>query len=230
MKLPDDCAIWLYGSHARGDSDQLSDVDVLVVSNEAVDSTLIPTELRVRNQLAIARYSWGEIEGMARYGSLFLQHLRLEGRTVLEGPRAKDRLRDVLGTLAGYTKAKQDLAAFRAVLTDVRESVVSIDCFTFELATVATVFRHACILGCSLAGSPCFSRIGPIARLVGAWSLAPNWLEEFPVLYAYRMYAEGRSLRPEPAPRRMIERWCSRADRLLHEIRYRNEDRQYGQD
>jgi predicted nucleotidyltransferase len=70
--------IWLYGSQARGDTDTLSDVDVLVAGE--VDAEALGQLPYSQPQLSVVRYDWDELELMASYGSLFLHHVRLEGR------------------------------------------------------------------------------------------------------------------------------------------------------
>lgn len=218
MILSDDCAIWLYGSHARGDADSLSDVDVLVVSDRAIDVHAIASVVCLPSRLSVARYAWREIEGMAEYGSLFLRHLQLEGRTLIEEIAVRGRLEKLLATLPGYSLAGRDLKGFHTVLDDVRSSLRSDAHLTFELATVATLFRHACILGCALCGSPCFSRFKPVTWLVQHWGLASSWSDDFPTLYAYRMYADARCERPSKPSRAMARLWCERAGILLGKL------------
>lgn len=225
MSASDDCTVWLYGSHARGDADRLSDVDVLVVSDLPIDDGPIPSIACSPSPLSIARYSWAEIEGMAEYGSLFLRHVQLEGRVLCEGSAVRGRLGAVLSSLPQYSLALRDLEGFRAVLADVENSLGSDAHLTFELATVATLFRHACILGCAVSGNPCFSRFEPVTRVVRHWALASNWPEEFPELYAYRMYAEGRSERRAKPSHDMARVWCDRAGILLGELRVQIHER-----
>jgi len=58
--------LWAYGSNARGDSDATSDFDVLSVADFPVSDTEIVSKLGVRElPLAISRYSWSEVYGMA---------------------------------------------------------------------------------------------------------------------------------------------------------------------
>ncbi|MBI4527733.1 MAG: nucleotidyltransferase domain-containing protein [Deltaproteobacteria bacterium] len=224
MTLDGDCAIWLYGSHARGDADSLSDVDVLVVSNRDMDPEALPSVVASPSRLSITRYAWREIEGMAEYGSLFLRHIQLEGCALREGTAVRGRMVNLLSTLPRYSLAGRDLKGFQTVLADVRASLDSEVHLTFELATLATLFRHACILGCAVCGSPCFSRFGPIAQLVRQWGLSSTWSDEFPALYAYRLYASGRSQRPGKPSREMARLWCDRAAILLAELEVRVHD------
>lgn len=218
MTLSGDCAVWLYGSHARGDADSLSDVDVLVISDRTLSLDAIEAAVGSPSRLSVARYAWREIEAMAEYGSLFLRHLQLEARAVSEDIAVQGRLGQLLSALPKYSLAGRDLKGFQNVLDDVRGSLGSDAYVLFELATVATLFRHACILGCALSDSPCFSRFEPVTRLVRRWGLASSWSNDFPILYAYRMYADGRSGRPGKPSRDMACLWCDRAEALLCEL------------
>jgi hypothetical protein len=213
-----DSAVWLYGSHARGDADSLSDFDVLVVTNSDMDPALLASVIGSPAYASITQYTWNEIEGMAKYGSLFLRHIQLEGRVLREEALVRGRMMNLLSTLPQYSLAGRDLKGFQTVLADVRASLESDAHITFELATLATLFRHACILGCAVSGSPCFSRFGPVAQLVRYWGLSSNWSDDFPALYVYRLYASGRAQRPAKPSRQMARLWCDRAEILLGEL------------
>ena len=92
--------MWLYGSHARGQVDPLSDQDVLVVSDVAIEfeclQSISPITL---HGASVSRYTWKEIKGMAAYGSLFLQHLRLEAVPLYESTGSEGFLRSLLDNL-----------------------------------------------------------------------------------------------------------------------------------
>lgn len=221
MTRSGDCAVWLYGSHARGDADSLSDVDVLVVSDCSLSLDAIASIVGSPPRLSIVRYAWSEIEAMVEYGSLFLRHLQLEARAVSEDIEVQGRLGQRLSALPRYSLAGRDLKGFQTVLNDVRGSLGTDMHLTFELATVATLFRHACILGCALSGSPCFSRFEPVTHIVQRWGLASSWPYEFPALYEYKMYADGRSERPGKPSCHMAQLWCDRAETLLGELEVR---------
>lgn len=221
MTVSGDCAIWLYGSHARGDADSLSDVDLLVVSDHTINKDVITSIVGSTSHVSIALYGWREIEGMAAYGSLFLRHLQLEAYAILEDMAVRDRLGQLLSMLPRYSLATRDVIGFHTVLNDVRSSLNSDPHLVFELATIATLFRHACILGCALSGDHCFSRFEPVTRVVRRWGLASSWSREFPSLYSYRMYADARSAPPGKPSRDMVQLWCDRAEVLLSEIEVR---------
>ena len=221
MTVSGDCAIWLYGSHARGDADSFSDVDLLVVSDHTINKDVITSIFGSTLRVSIAFYNWREIEGMASYGSLFLQHLQREACAVQEDMEVRGRLGQLLSTLPRYSLATRDLKGFHTVLNDVRSSLTSDPHLMFELATVATLFRHACILGCALSGEPCFSRFEPVTHVVRRWGLVSSWSDEFPSLYGYRLYADARSTSPGQPSHDMVQMWCDRAEVLLGELEVR---------
>ena len=105
--------------------------------------------------VSISRYSWDEIRGMARYGSLFLHHIRLEGRPLYEAESCRGRLHATVAELGEYTLARRDIRGFKVVLADIAESLESGGSRVFELSVLATVIRHASILGCWLIGALC---------------------------------------------------------------------------
>lgn len=219
MTIDSSYALWLYGSHARGNSDKFSDLDVLFVSSGEGNHCPMQDLSDFAASPSISRYSWREVERMAQYGSLFLRHVQLEGRRVRETGSAKGRLSTILSTLGPYQLATRDLVGFRTVLSDASESLRSgAASLFFEVSTIATVFRHASILGCSLSGTPCFSRIEPVSQVVSGWRLPKKWADEFPRLYQYRLYADGRVARVNPPSNSFAWTWCRRTRRLLEKL------------
>jgi hypothetical protein len=68
----------LYGSHARGDGDERSDVDLLAVADGGAPSTAFGRHLN------FSRYPLELVLRRARSGDLFALHLVSEGRVVFE--------------------------------------------------------------------------------------------------------------------------------------------------
>ena len=156
----------LYGSCARGDQDADSDVDILTVGSWQ-------------------DYSWGDIDRLREYGSLFLLHLKREGRVVDASPIGAAKWRSTLANLPPYRRARSDVEAFRIVLGDVRTSLAHEDApIGFEAAVLARTLRHAAILACYLQGVPNFSRYGSVERALDGFELAGSDGAEFPILYA----------------------------------------------
>jgi hypothetical protein len=160
-----DTDIWLYGSRARGDADAESDTDLLVIS----DNPAAGWEWGVRFGCAsISRYSWAEITTMAAYGSLFLDHVKRDARRLDTQGYGADRFNNLLATLGPYRRAGVDLIGFEAALADCRKSLANGGWPDYELEVVATVTRHAALLGAYCAGRPdygresCFRAVGDV--------------------------------------------------------------------
>jgi len=208
-----DRSIWLYGSHARGSVDALSDRDLLLVSDNPreLGSGLLPFSETAN----ISQYSWQEIEGMARYGSLFLHHIRLEGMCLYEDEAVAGRLGEVLQGLGRYTRADKDLRGFRTTLNDIREGIDDDARLPFELSVLATLIRHSCVLISYLIGQSTFGRLDPVRVVASHFSLDSTITTDFPGLYCYRLLADGRARECMPLPVGLIKLWLNRADRVL---------------
>ena len=117
-------AVWLYGSHARGVPDGQSDIDVLVAADRSRSTDEILQELPVSMKFAsVSLYTWDELSAMASYGSLFLQHLKLEAYPLYESPSRRGKLRELLEGLRDYEFANRDIRGFKTVLDDVEEAL-----------------------------------------------------------------------------------------------------------
>lgn len=112
----------VFGSDARGDSDQLSDHDVLVVTDR--DVRLSEGELEQLNQelgfqCSFALYSMDRIRQMHSYGHLFSWHLFLESKKISNN---RDFI-DELGRPSDYTSAKDDIIELYNLLRSVSHSL-----------------------------------------------------------------------------------------------------------
>jgi hypothetical protein len=218
-------SIWIYGSVARGDVDDRSDIDVLVVGDAddwrhllASNETVAPLVDKGR-ELSPMRFTWRELEAMASYGSLFLHHVKIEGRPLVS--QADDALADLLKTLPPYDRAAQEIRAFRTVLQDVRRSIVGGHSPAFELAVIATALRHAFILGCYVTGEPDFGRTSPFRRLCPILDQPPLMASDLATLYQFRLYQHDRAPAPFHATTKDVRNWLEIADALIASIQER---------
>lgn len=223
MAMKPATSIWLYGSTARGDADELSDVDVLVISDDdewqsslhvAIDGTVAPES----RQLSTLHFRWREIYAMAEYGSLFLHHLRLEGRSLAD---EDGRFAQLLGELPPYSRAGQEVRAFQTVLSDARRSIAGEHSPPFELSVIGTALRHAFILGCYVSGQPDFGRTTPFHRLCAILGEAPSLARKLATLYEFRLYQHDRAPIPFTPTTADVHQWLERADALVTTIQDR---------
>jgi|GEM_PF-6554399 len=163
-------AIILFGSRARGDSDVFSDVDVVAFANVRRATELHDIHQRLQHnrrleKTEITLYSTFTAEDMATKGSLFLWHLRLEGKVLL----ARDEwLAGLMAKLAPYPRQRAllDLATLQRILDDIDNGLRVTSLTTpFEAASLYTVLRNTGIIASFVSGSPLFSRRLPVEWL-----------------------------------------------------------------
>ncbi|MEO8289369.1 MAG: nucleotidyltransferase domain-containing protein [Gaiellaceae bacterium] len=225
MALRHGTSVWLYGSFARGDADELSDIDILVAGGDgewrdavSQDPQLAWLELS-GHAFSPMQFSWGELEAMCAYGSLFLHHVKLEGRAVT--PEENDPLEQLLAGLPRYRRATDEMQAFTVVLQDVAKSLRGDHSPNFEMAVVATALRHAFILGCYVTGQPDFGRASPFETLSATLRLSPETVDELQTLYGFRLHQQGRSDLPFDATTQDVVTSTERAATLFQDIQRR---------
>ena len=166
-------AIRLFGSRARGDADNISDADVLIVSQlphlgESHDE-VAKASLRLReefgDQLSLGHYSEERIRKMYHDGDLFAWHIHKESLKI--GYKCDDFL-DAL-VPADYANAIQDLETFLSIAAGVHDSLSAAPgnaCY--EAGLLFMVSRNiAMSASWYVPGGPFFGRDSPF-RLQGA--------------------------------------------------------------
>jgi hypothetical protein len=208
--------IALYGSRARGDYDEHSDIDVLAV----VDRSSCAAVIRQEAKQNISSYTWAEFEAMHSYGSLFLWHLKLQSQPLKYNSLGLERFNLLMNTLPEYNRAAIDIASFRLSLADVREALTIGDStYEYELSCIATTVRHSCILGCYLLGAPEFGRYTAVARFCRMAGLPAEIAKKFVRLYQFRMMS-ARDAKPPicGALDAYAEDWLIQSTRILEEV------------
>ncbi len=92
IESPSIDAAAIFGSCARGDSDQLSDRDILLVSKDSKSLRLTATHLESMGW-SCSVFTWSQFSRECRRKSLFVQHLKLESIVIKD---THDRLQDSL--------------------------------------------------------------------------------------------------------------------------------------
>ena len=152
--------VWMFGSCARDESNRCSDVDVLVVSDDAeLPATTIDCLLKkFGRNMDVAHYSYRGLQALADQGSLFAWHLRYEGVPLY---RKVNRLETILDDMEPYARHVEDLEVLLTVFDDALASLPNRAAVQFDLGIVATVVRNTGIIMHDLLGGRDFSPAAP---------------------------------------------------------------------
>lgn len=154
-------AVALFGSRARGDGEESSDVDLLLVTSEDT-----PRHVAMGN-LSLSLYPQADLFNRARKGDLFVCHLALEAKVIHDPEGLLPALKDTLKLRSSYNTeiaAASDLgwllARFARALPD------------FELVNrrIAWCVRTILIARSAEAGKPVFSA-AHLASFAGAFGI-----------------------------------------------------------
>jgi predicted nucleotidyltransferase len=210
-------AIWLYGSYARKDNDSNSDIDILVIGSIDVNAVLKHFDYD-RERISISQYSWEEINKMASYGSLFIYHLKTEGRLIESTIYGKKWCENIFKLLVPYHHIERDLIAFQNCVEDVESGIDMGSTPCFELSVLATVLRHSSVLASYLIGKPVFGRLEPFQFVARYWNFEDDIIDNFEVLYQFRLFEDGRGSLPFEATRNDVSIWVIRSKRYLDRL------------
>jgi predicted nucleotidyltransferase len=212
-------SIYLYGSTARGSTDEKSDCDIFVAINDCSDENYLLLLKSIENwhpeyKFEFAFYQMSTIKQMCEKGSYFLWHIKSEGKELYHSDYTFNEL---LKTLKPYNSTRNDFMEYSEILDDIAESL-SIDETTieYELAILATLVRNTCIGACYLMNILDFGRNTPILTCMEYWKdKFPFTFEEYSVLYEYRIYATRGARMYRQASLEYAKSWISKTRALL---------------
>jgi predicted nucleotidyltransferase len=162
-------AVCLFGSVARGNLHEASDIDLLVVGddNELSPATLhrmIPDELR-HAKLSLAYYTIDEVRKILAAGSPFGVHLLREARILYDRDGILHSLLRDHGSGAEIN-VKKELDARLTQLTVYDDLAIFRGNFLFALSHLYAVGKSIVILALVVVGTPEFDREAAFARFV----------------------------------------------------------------
>lgn len=158
---PEILAAMLFGSAARKGADTLSDKDIFVVCRNMSLSDLIKIKQDLvqpgfGQEAGVCAYRYKDVITMAEKGSLFLWHLKLEGKVIFSKGRI---LEGIFDRLKEYDSYQDDLNCYKDLLSDVEHSLRKwTGLCEFDLSLLFTISRNVCMLLCYYHGQPRFGR------------------------------------------------------------------------
>lgn len=211
-------AVILYGSYGRRDECLDSDVDVCVLTVTESKTTEEAIRVLVPNlpdkPLDLVFYSQKAIKAMLDYGSLFLWHIKLEGKALL-GQRY---LEDILEDLKPFERHYDEILYHINLLLDLKELMNSNSWIPNELdlSLLFTIARNTCMILSHKRGIPVFGRYACYKAAMEIYPDLPLASHTFSYLSKWKTIYE-RS--PDPGSRlperKDIQRLISETERLL---------------
>lgn len=213
-------AVILFGSTARKDGDAYSDKDVFVLCNDIQLNELLRLKndfisQRINQKEGICCYRYKDVVLMAKNGSLFLWHLKLQGNIIFSKGEVIEK---IFKLLKPYQNYKNDLDYYEILLNDVKESFTRWKELTeFDLSLLFTIARNICILLCYKRDIPKFGRSNPylFARsLFGENFPLPDWV--YPRLCSWKLwYERGVKTQRESSDKLELENILEYVGKLL---------------
>lgn len=136
-------AVYIFGSHVRGDADPSSDVDVLVITDNGKPDTyklvrFIEAQFNKSSDLSI--YSLARLKKMHEEGHLFSWHIYNESRYLLY-PDTKDIIKE-LGKPSDYANAQQDIVELIDLLDTIALEVANQPNIVYEAGLLYVCLRN----------------------------------------------------------------------------------------
>jgi len=152
-------AVILYGSYGRGDAVSDSDVDVCVFTANTGGTTedtiraLVPS--LPNKPLNLVFYPPEAIKAMLDYGSLFLWHIKLEGKALF----GHEYVEAILKGLKPFDQHLKEILFLMGLLLDLKEAMNSSWMPNeLDLSILFTIARNTCIVLCHKQGKIVFGR------------------------------------------------------------------------
>ncbi len=214
-------AICVFGSFSRGEEDQLSDIDILILIDLENDEDVYKLKLKISKEMGVpmewlSLYRVSTFEKMAEKGSYFLWHLLLEGKVLYS---KNDKIHFILKNLNEYEGVQSDLEEYQIICSDISEAIEkSNNTINYELSLIASIIRNTCIAIAYMDKEYLFGRTSPVEyvlNLLGEYKLFE--IEEYKVLYKYRIsYTRPEFLKGIPdGSEDMVMFWIGNAKILL---------------
>lgn len=184
--------VYLFGSFARGEADEYSDMDILVVIQDCGMTEYAEKKRYLSNEWNIpddwlSLYEVGKVKEMAKKGSYFLWHVKLEGKCLFS---KNGFLEKQLSELKQYQSVLEDLDEYEEICRDIAAELddVYLD-VSYELSVLASIIRNTAIAIDYMSGKPVFGRNSAVQTcnelLKGKYEIA---LEEYQKLYTHRLH------------------------------------------
>jgi predicted nucleotidyltransferase len=192
MRNPDILAIILYGSYARKDHSIDSDCDICVFTREKttyrIDQETIMKYIDFpAKNIEISQYSLKLLDTMLDYGSLFLWHLRDEGRIIY----GKKFIEKKFKCLKKFADHKSQLLYYQEIFNDLRKFLLySKFPNELDLSILFTLTRNVCLMLSHKIGLVTFNKLDCFKIVMKNFRRLPFTLDEYTKLLKWKLLYE----------------------------------------
>lgn len=203
---PNILSIILYGSKARKDNDTSSDLDLCLLTKNRdkndmrqIEVSELLTDLN-QEKLSPTFYPESVVNSMLAHGSLFLWHLKLEGK-VLYG---KEYFSKKLAKLKHFKSHKDEIIYHSLLFSDLLRSWNTLPIPNeFDLSILFTISRNTCMVLSHKVGKPSFGRVGSFITAKKMFPDLPMTLEQYIYLSNWKIVYERDAINTLNLPNRM---------------------------
>lgn len=210
--------IYLFGSVARGDDDDASDIDILII----IDNCSEEDYLKYKNYFSkllevpvswISLYRYDKILSMYENGSYFLWHIKVEGKKLYS---KNNELSGLLENLPRYHGMVNDIKEYTQILEDIHSEMKNkYICVEYELSVMASLVRNTCIMLSYLNDRLDFSRTFVVKYCIEKYGIDVT-IDEYKRLYMYRHYETGKLEQVPSGKLSDLKKWLSIEKQLLY--------------
>ena len=192
MRNPDILAIILYGSYARKDHSKNSDCDICVFTREnaayRIDQQAIIKYIDFpAENIEISQYSLKLLDAMLDYGSLFLWHLKDEGRIIY----GKKFIEKKFKCLKNFADHKSQLLYYQEIYNDLEKSLLYNELPNeLDLSILFTLIRNVCLMLSHKIGLVTFNKLDCFKIVIKNFRRLPFTLDEYTKLLEWKLLYE----------------------------------------
>jgi predicted nucleotidyltransferase len=189
-------SIILYGSHARKEHDAASDFDICVFTRERTSEELkiediaeVVHSLQPAN-INLVTYPDSAVSAMLSHGSLFLWHLKLEGKVLYGEQYFTNKLRK----LARFKTHYDDIKYHNELFNDLKRSWNFLSIVNeLDLSLLFTIVRNTCMVLAHKQGRPTFGRLSSYHAAKEALPSMPLTIDLYTYLSQWKILYERQS-------------------------------------
>lgn len=217
--------IYLFGSVARDEYDEKSDIDILIIIDNCIEEEYIEYKKEFSRILQmpvswISLYRIDKVIKMWECGSYFLWHIKEEGKVLYSQNK---QLEILLESLPKYKNIEMDINEYECILSDIEKEIHCKDIYIeYELSVLASLVRNTCIAISYLDNRLDFGRKSAVLYCKEKYNLGFS-MSEYEDLYQYRLFFSRKIKQFKKGELSNLTKWVI-IERNLLEIAREKED------